>query len=307
MNKILKPGVSLLLVLWIFGGSYWIADHFSTVNPVPDVGFHFKHQDFKVKSDDNFYFAKDAAHLSIPEQCQHVLEQSSIYFMTQPDHEITLTGMFSSAETYSGSYPDLGIARAESLKKKYVDLGIPPKQIKTESKPNADVILHNDRVYNAVSIKFEKVLDRSVLIKKEKPIFVKQKKLSQKKLVQGQTDKLNPPYKVRKLNLYFPQSTYKLKIVPELKEYFEEVLVYLAKNPKAKVWVIGHTDDKGDRKVNIRLSKYRARAVRDFMFEHGFKKNQIQIDYKGPDEPIATNDTEEGRTKNRRVEVRVVD
>ena len=137
-------------------------------------------------------------------------------------------------------------------------------------------------------------------------MFVTQK-LSSEKLIQDQTGKLSPHYKVRKLNLYFPQSTYKLKIVPELKEYFEEVLVYLEENPEAKVWVTGHTDDKGDRKVNIRLSKYRARAVRDFMFEHGFEKQQIQIAYKGPDEPIAANDTEEGRTKNRRVEVRVID
>jgi len=60
-------------------------------------------------------------------------------------------------------------------------------------------------------------------------------------------------------------------------------------------------------KYNRRLSKLRARAVKVFMEENGFPTNLIIIDYKGPDEPLADNETEEGRTKNRRVEVRIHD
>ncbi|MBN2356456.1 OmpA family protein, partial [candidate division KSB1 bacterium] len=77
----------------------------------------------------------------------------------------------------------------------------------------------------------------------------------------------------------------------------------VAMNRNSRFRIIGHTDDIGDRGYNIVLSKRRARAIVDFFVEtYGLSRNQFVYDGKGPDQPIATNATEEGRALNRRAE-----
>ncbi|HHH50227.1 MAG TPA: OmpA family protein, partial [Saprospiraceae bacterium] len=111
----------------------------------------------------------------------------------------------------------------------------------------------------------------------------------------------------RPLNLKFPKSQYKLVMTDELKTYFDDLKQYLAEHKNAKVSIVGHTDNTGNRKDNMRISKYRVRKVRDYLVKQRISLKRIHIDYKGPDEPIASNDTEEGREKNRRVEIRVTE
>ncbi len=77
----------------------------------------------------------------------------------------------------------------------------------------------------------------------------------------------------------------------------------VAMNRNSRFRIIGHTDDVGDRDYNIALSKRRARAIVDFFVEtYGLSRNQFVYDGKGPDQPIASNATEEGRAMNRRAE-----
>jgi OOP family OmpA-OmpF porin len=80
------------------------------------------------------------------------------------------------------------------------------------------------------------------------------------------------------------------KIKPELAQAFVAVIV-------------GYTDSKGNAKHNLKLSKQRAEAVRDFLIAGGIASNKLRAVGKGAQDPIASNDTEEGRAKNRRVEV----
>ncbi len=64
----------------------------------------------------------------------------------------------------------------------------------------------------------------------------------------------------------------------------------------------GHTDNSGPRWLNIRLSKNRALAVKTYLISKGVNPNRIEAVGYGPDKPIVSNDTFEGRKKNRRVE-----
>lgn len=70
--------------------------------------------------------------------------------------------------------------------------------------------------------------------------------------------------------------------------------------------IVGHTDSRGERAANIALSQARADAVRTFLAENGIDPNLIATSGRGPDEPVAANDTAAGRQKNRRIEFRVV-
>ena len=77
----------------------------------------------------------------------------------------------------------------------------------------------------------------------------------------------------------------------------------VAMNRNSRFRIIGHTDNVGDRDYNIRLSQRRAKAIVDFFVEtYGLSPNQFVYSGKGPDEPVATNATEEGRAMNRRAE-----
>ncbi len=76
--------------------------------------------------------------------------------------------------------------------------------------------------------------------------------------------------------------------------------------PGTEILVSGHTDSVGDAAYNLELSKKRAFAVRDFLVSKGVASSRMAVTYAGETTPTATNDTAEGRAKNRRVEIGIV-
>ena len=83
---------------------------------------------------------------------------------------------------------------------------------------------------------------------------------------------------------------YRDKIKPELAQAFAVI-------------IIGHTDNVGSAEYNLGLSKRRADSVRDFLIEGGARPGKLRTVGMGLHEPLVSNDTKEGRAKNRRVEV----
>ncbi len=66
--------------------------------------------------------------------------------------------------------------------------------------------------------------------------------------------------------------------------------------------IIGHTDDTGDEQSNLILSRQRAESVRAYLIGKGMNPNWLTTDGAGESDPIASNDTEAGRARNRRIE-----
>lgn len=84
----------------------------------------------------------------------------------------------------------------------------------------------------------------------------------------------------------------------------ESIYNLLVQAEQTKVTIVGHTDNTGSNSVNTPLSHDRAQAVVDYLIDRGIPYNRIQsVDGKGSDEPIADNGTSYGRSKNRRVEI----
>ena len=77
------------------------------------------------------------------------------------------------------------------------------------------------------------------------------------------------------------------------------------KAAKKDIVIEGHTDSKGADKANQKLSLARAKAVHDYFVKQGVKDSKISPTGKGESEPIASNDTEAGRAKNRRIEIHI--
>jgi OmpA-OmpF porin, OOP family len=85
-----------------------------------------------------------------------------------------------------------------------------------------------------------------------------------------------------------------------------DVVAILKAYPTAKVRLEGHTDNTGDPAANKQLSLDRAKSVRDTMVANGIDAGRLDYARFGQERPIASNDTDDGRAKNRRTELVVV-
>jgi OOP family OmpA-OmpF porin len=81
----------------------------------------------------------------------------------------------------------------------------------------------------------------------------------------------------------------------------------LQKHERVVVEVAGHTDSKGSEEYNQGLSERRANAVKDYLNSKGVRASRLTARGYGESRPVASNDTDEGRAENRRVELIVLD
>ncbi len=113
---------------------------------------------------------------------------------------------------------------------------------------------------------------------------------------------VSTPIRKNRKNLQVNFESSSSVILPGSKGRIKEFASFLKKNPKITVTIEGYTDNSGIRNKNFTLSKQRARAVRTFLIRYGVKAGRIKAVGKGDLNPIADNETELGRAKNRRIE-----
>jgi outer membrane protein OmpA-like peptidoglycan-associated protein len=82
----------------------------------------------------------------------------------------------------------------------------------------------------------------------------------------------------------------------------DRVVEYMMHRSSARIRVAGHTDNLGNPKKNQTLSEARAKSVRDYLMARGIDGSRIEAVGYGDQQPVASNDTEEGRQQNRRIE-----
>ncbi len=98
--------------------------------------------------------------------------------------------------------------------------------------------------------------------------------------------------------------TGKSDLKPESEPTLSEMAKLLKENPLVAVFITGQTDTVGDPASNLKLSQARARAVVDALVQkHGIAVSRLTPFGAGPYAPVASNKTEEGRARNRRVEL----
>ena len=103
--------------------------------------------------------------------------------------------------------------------------------------------------------------------------------------------------------LYINFDTGKATLKPDAAEIIDEIATALKSKPDLKVKLEGHTDNVGNAAANKKLSNERANAVLNAIVTKGINKSRLSAEGFGLEKPIADNNTEEGRAKNRRVEL----
>lgn len=103
--------------------------------------------------------------------------------------------------------------------------------------------------------------------------------------------------------LHINFDTDKATLKPDGKEAIAEIAKALAANTELKISINGYTDNTGDEKHNLQLSKQRAEAVKTELIKAGIAAGRLTSEGYGQSNPISDNSTEEGKAQNRRVEL----
>jgi len=104
--------------------------------------------------------------------------------------------------------------------------------------------------------------------------------------------------------IVFPANQATLTTKDEIK--ITDFANFLESHPGVKAVIEGYTDTSGSKLDNIRLSRERAKAVYKSLLNFGISKDRLSYKGYGPANPIASNDTPEGRAKNRRVVAKII-
>ena len=252
---------------------------------VTNTGFTFKDSDpdgsFAYTSNDNFNFnASDYSILTpVSQGVNKGIHQLQAYLKDHPRKSIDITGHYAPDEKNSSAFPNLGIARANAIKNYVSSNGIASSQInifgEEDSTLATDGILYKGPVSYAIS---ENINNNEAL-----ELEALKKRINDDPLV---------------LNFENGQASINLSVAQRQK--IADISRYLDKVAGSSITIEGHTDNTGGRITNTTLGKQRAGYLKEYFVRNGVSEEKIIISSKGPDEPIASNTTAEGRAKNRR-------
>ena len=293
-----RPIVILLMVLlffWLIGMSYChnaACPHCAGVAkgaiiaPAAagsDLSININDEDlsFTAATSDNLLFADNSCEYTTPlsSDLQTVFKNTVQHLTDNSERILALTGLYESTETNECvDAMDLGFGRAEQVKQLLVEMGAPEDRIEIDVSDIRDLNEHKSMIVGGVDYAFRGYESLS----------------AETEEVALRTDKII---------LYFDTNKQEIDLTDEQRNYLDRLIAYLEQNPDAKASVTGHTDDRGEDKLNMRLSRKRSEFVKNFMVGQGILERQIDNEGIGPDQPIETNSTEEGRAKNRRVEI----
>lgn len=128
---------------------------------------------------------------------------------------------------------------------------------------------------------------------------LKRKQNTLREVAQQKLDVLNA-------TIYFDFDDDKVKPAPEEDEAIKAICEAMKADSKLQTVITGHTDDRGPAKYNMKCGQRRAEALKRYMVSLGAPAANIKCESKGETQPIADNDTREGRAKNRRATVELV-
>jgi len=255
-------------------------------NPIP---LSIDGMSFVNKSGGNILFNKsgrNSAFPVIPEDLKRDFQSIRTYLQSNSSKAIELTGLYTSNDDKPSGYNNLGLARAENVKLELFKVGIKSQQVITKAEQtNRPIPVFEDKLTGAISAK---------IIDAPKP--KEDKQVVQLKEIE---DKIKAAPKT----VYFETNSSRIIKTPDLNQYVENLKTYLKAYPSKKIKVIGHTDNIGSPIKNKELGLKRAIYVKEYLTQNGINQNQVTANSEGPDKPMASNNTLEGRKRNRRVEI----
>lgn len=292
----------LIFLLWAIFCRYWYVckvKHHCDESPPPvemvdqptramDLGLYQDGQ-LLFGGFEQFSFEGDAVEPTLTASNKLFLDSLANWMTRHPDQGLVLKGAYRPAEEglTSGFLENLGLARAAAIRQLLVDRGVEEPRVgldfmKSESEDLDSPVLFAVRRLSDVSTGAEE--GETASSKSAGDAFT----FSNMNFSGANFDQNS--------DLFRPNATFEA-YADSLKTYFEL-------HPDKSLTITGHTDAKSSDAYNLALGRRRAQAVKQYLESRGVK-TRFSIASAGEREPVAPNDTEEGRAKNRRVNLKI--
>lgn len=221
-----------------------------------------------------FYFQNGISKPTLDSSNHVFLEEIASYMIDNEDKKLKITGRFLESEMgiTVGSYENLGIARAAAIEKELLELGIPDDRISLDHS-----IVEGDSLTEPIIFEILEATDN---------------KLEDVQFTFTNMTFLESNFKFDS-DVFEPRAAF-LSYADSMKTYFDL-------NPDNTLLIIGHTDKIGKLTYNKDLGYRRANSAKQYLVNKIGIQNEVKIKSMGEKQPMATNKTEAGRSKNRRI------
>lgn len=243
--------------------------------------FSFSKDNFKYSCDSNFNYSLNDFNYKNPlDKCiDEGIVALKNFFDKNPNAKLKITGYCTDRETNSSAFPNLGFARANNIKNYFISKGLASNRFdingeKSQNLRNLNNVLQGPAVFT---------LSNDIITAKGEDFEVLKEKI------------IADP-----LTLYFNTNQTEINLTEAERQKVLNLSHYIDNVPSAQINCVGHTDNIGDRNVNIHLGQERANFIKEYLIKNGIPEDKITTSSKGPDEPITSNLTPEGKAKNRR-------
>jgi len=268
-----------LAIIWFIGSSWLYNKYHCGAGVAKSSTLTMADGDWNYSSD-NLKFGQASGIPVLDLSSSNAMDSLSAHCALQtPTPMVNVSANYYASETNSTEYENLGKARAEAVKADLISRGMDAGNIFTSGNL-LEGDFKGDTLFNGIAVDIQQLKDGELVV------------LDENNLLQPR-------------NVYFETGKNSLSVTAELANYMENAKQYLKENPERKMYCTGYTDNVGAPAMNESLSAERALFVKSQLEKKEFEANQIETLGKGPADPIADNNTEEGRAQNRRVEMRI--
>lgn len=296
-----KQDLIFLIVLTLFLGSYFHWEYcceaiitpqdarIESKNNTSSVSKNYFHvyddanPSFSIVGKDNFSFEKSNASFTTPisSDLNNSIQKLKNYINTNNNKKLAITGGFVSDELTSSKESSLGLERALSVKSYLKEAGIPEdKMIVNEvSEDSIDII--NELYRDAIRY------DIRTEVPAKKP----------------ESNSIVEEFNADPVIIMFHSGRIDPKISKRDNARFNELRDIINKNPSLQVSIVGHSDNIESTLRNSKIALDRAKEVKSYMTHFGIRERNLMVRSAGGSEPIASNETNQGRSQNRRVEI----
>lgn len=246
--------------------------------------FSFNDGDYAYNVNDNFNFNMSSSNILLPLslKVEDGIDGLKSFLLENTGKVFNITGYYTNDEANKSAFPNLGLARANAVKNYLVNKGIPSHSINIMGELKNDMFSATDNVFQGP---------------------VAYSLTGEKEDLQVELKALYDKIKADPLVLYFKTGEAEINLSAEQRQKIADISRYLDKVDGATCSAIGHTDSQGSRTTNIKLGQERAEFAKQYLINNGISDVKIKTSSLGPDRPIASNTTEEGRSQNRRTVV----
>lgn len=249
---------------------------------VTSYPFAFSDGDYAYNENDNYNFNVSSSSISMPlsQKVTDGVGSLKTFLAENATKVVNLTGYYKSDETNSSAFPNLGLARANTVKNNLVENGISSTQINTTGKLMDGMIPKDNMFLGPIEYGIGEATNSDDEL-------------------QALYDKIN----ANPLVFYFETNQAAINLSATQRQKLADISKYLDKVEGASCSVIGHTDSVGPSGPNLRLGQGRANFAKEYLVKNGISSGKINAASKGESQPVASNANASGQAKNRRTVV----